>query len=67
MEKRKLCVDCGKRNIVVEYGSSAFMAVTLRWNIVDLCRQCIIKRIKGHIELCEKNLEKQRELLREGK
>ena len=61
------CEDCKKRKAVLTYADEPFMAITHGWGKVELCRQCVIKRIENHIKDCKENLKEQKKLLHKEK
>jgi hypothetical protein len=62
-----ICSDCKKRKAKITYSSEPIMALTHGWGKIEICRQCFIKRIKTHIEECNKQLRDEIRLLEKEK
>ena len=57
------CLDCKKRKAILKYADSVMDSA--HGFVIDLCRQCYIKRVEKYLENCKKNLKEQKKLLKE--
>jgi len=58
------CEDCKKREAVLTFSNEPMFAMTHGWGKIEICRQCLIKRIVEHIEQCKRQLKKEKRLLK---
>ena len=58
------CEDCGKREANIKFSNEPFLAMSHGWGIINICRQCLIKRVERHIKDCMKQLKEEKAKLK---
>ena len=59
------CYDCKEHEGILLYSDTPMMAITHGYG-VRICRCCYVKRIEKAVIKAQKNLEKQKQLLKEN-
>ena len=59
-----MCEDCSLREAKIEFAREPIFAITHRYGIQKICRQCYIEKIEKELVIINKNLSVQRKLLK---
>ncbi len=62
-----MCEECLLREAKVEFAREPMFALTHGYGVKNICRHCYIEKIEKELEIINKNLKKQQELLEKEK